>query len=86
MTHSFCKRPVLIYLHAREFFMFLFSSTDFLKNYFFLKNKPHRATIRVSNSLDPDQDRHSVGVHLGSNCLQQAIVSRQSYPLACKEL
>ena len=30
-------------------------------------------TIRVSNSLDPDQDRHSVGLHLGSNCLQKAL-------------
>ena len=28
----FCKRPVLIYLHAKEFFMFLFSSADFLQN------------------------------------------------------
>ena len=31
------------------------------------------ATIGVSNSLDPDQDRHSFGLHLGSNCLQEAI-------------
>ena len=68
----FCKRPVLIYLHARELFMFLFSSADFLQNKVF-KNKPPRTTIRVSNSLDPDQDRHSVGLHLGSNCLQKAI-------------
>ena len=29
--------------------------------------------MEVSNSLDPDQDRHSVGLHLGSNCLQKAI-------------
>ena len=28
----FCKCPVLIYLHARELFMFLFSSADFLQN------------------------------------------------------
>ena len=28
-----------------------------------------RNTIRVSNSLDPDQDRHSVGPDLGPNCL-----------------
>ena len=28
----FCKRPVLIYLNARELFMFLFSSADFLQN------------------------------------------------------
>ena len=81
----FCKRPVLIYLHARELFMFLFSSADFLQNKAF-KNKPPRTTIRVSNSLDPDQDRHSVGLHLGSNCLQKAIGRRQNYPLVCKEL
>ena len=30
----------------------------------------------VSNSLDPDQDRQSVGLHLGSNCLQKAIGRR----------
>ena len=28
----FCKRPVFIYLHARELFTFLFSSADFLQN------------------------------------------------------
>ena len=28
-----------------------------------------RNTIRVSNSLDPDQDRHFVGPDLGPNCL-----------------
>ena len=56
--------------------MFLFSSADFLQNYVFT-NKPSRmATIGVSNSLDPDQDRHSVGLHLGSNCLQEAIGSQ----------
>ena len=40
----------------------------------------------MSNSFDPDQDRHSVGLHLGSNCLQKAFGSLQNYPLACKEL
>ena len=65
--------------------MFLFSSADFLQNEDF-KNEPPRTTIGVSNSLDPDQDRHSVGLHLGSNCLQKAIGRRQNYPLACKEL
>ena len=81
----FCKRPVLIYLHARKLFMFLFSSADILQNKVF-KNKPLRTTIRVSNSLDPDQDGNSVGLHLGSKCLQRAIGRRQNYPLACKEL
>ena len=28
-------------------------------------------TIRVSNSLDPDQARRSVGPDLGTNCLQR---------------
>ena len=27
--------------------------------------------MRVSNSLDPDKDRHSVGPDLGPNCLQR---------------
>ena len=30
-----------------------------------------RNTIRVSNGLDPDQDRHSVGPDLDPNCLQR---------------
>ena len=28
-------------------------------------------TIRVSNSLDTDQDRHFVGLDLSTNCLQR---------------
>ena len=40
----------------------------------------------MSNSLDSDQDQHSVGFHLGLTCLQKAIGRRQNYPLACKEL
>ena len=51
---------------------FYFRLLTFFKIKFFLKNKPLRTTIRVSNSLDPDQDRHSVGLHLDSNCLQKA--------------
>ena len=62
-----------------------FSSADFLQNKVF-KNKPPRTIIRVSNSLDPDQDGHSVGLHVDSKCLQKAIGKRQNYPLACKEL
>ena len=41
----------------------LFSKLTFSKNYF-------RNTIRVSNSLDLDQDWHSVGLDLGLYCLQ----------------
>ena len=65
--------------------MLLFSSAVCLQNKVF-ENKPHRTIIRVSNSLDPDQNGHSANLHLGSNCLQKAIGKRQNYPLACKEL
>ena len=41
-----------------------FSKLTFLKNSF--KN-----TIRVSNSLDPDQARHFVGPDLDPNCLEK---------------
>ena len=41
-----------------------FSKSTFFKNYF-------RNTIRVSNSLDPDQARHFVGPDLGPKCLQK---------------
>ena len=34
-------------------------------------NNSFRNTIRVSNSLDPDQARHFVGPDLGPNCLQR---------------
>ena len=37
---------------------------------FFSKNS-FRNTIRKSNSLDSDQDRHFVGPDLGTNCLQR---------------
>ena len=40
------------------------SKSTFSKNYF-------RNTITVSNSLDLDQDRPSVGPDLGTNCLQR---------------
>ena len=49
--------------------MLLLSSVDFFQNYFFSKNS-YRNTIRVSNGLDPDKDRRSVGPDLGPNYLQ----------------
>ena len=74
MTHSFANVLYLSFLHARELFMILFSSADFLQNYVFTNKPPGTATIGVSNSLDPDQDQHSFALHLGSNCLQEAII------------
>ena len=47
------------------------SSADFFQNKLFQK-KNSKITISVSNGLDPDQDRHSVGPDLGPNCLQRS--------------
>ena len=41
-------------------------------------------TLIVSNSLDPDQDRHFVGPDLGPNCLQRLSSRWQKLPLATK--
>ena len=65
--------------------MFYFRLLTFFKNKSFT-NKPPGITIGVLNILDPDQERRSDGLHLGSNCLQKAIGRRQNSPLACKEL
>ena len=43
--------------------LLIFSKSTFQKNSF-------KKTIRVSNSLDPDQARHFVGPGLGPSCLQ----------------
>ena len=51
--------------------MLLLSSADLYQNDFFVQFfQEHHHTIRVSNSLDPDQDRHFVGPDLSPNCLQ----------------
>ena len=50
-------------------YMLFMSSPDFFKiKYSQISSKN---TIRVSNGLDPDQDRHFVGPDLGPNCLQR---------------
>ena len=50
---------LLIMLSADFFFKLTFSKSSF------------RNTIRVLDSLDSDQDLHSVGPDLGPNCLQR---------------
>ena len=47
----------------------IFHAADFFKINFF--EKFSEDTIRVSNSLDPDQAQHFVGPDLGPNCLQK---------------
>ena len=58
-------------LHAGYFFIFFLSSADNF-NISFLKIYSFENNIRVSNSFDPDQARHSVGPDLGPNCLQRS--------------
>ena len=49
---------------------FLFLSADFFSKLTFSKNS-FRYTVKMSNGLDPDQDRRSVGPDPGPNCLQR---------------
>ena len=56
----------------------------FFQNQLFSKNS-FRNSIRVSNSLDPDQNRHFVGPDLDANCLQTLSAddtSKQSYQMS----
>ena len=57
--------------------MFLLSSADFYSKSTFSKNS-FRNSTRVSNGLDPDQDQHSVGPDLESNCLQRLSADEKS--------
>ena len=50
--------------------MHLLLSADFFFNIYFLENKSFRNILRMSNGLDQDQDRRSVGPDLGPNCLR----------------
>ena len=45
-----------------------------------LSEKIFKNTFRVSNSLDPDQDRHKVGPDLGPNYLQRLSADNKSRP------
>ena len=63
-----------------NFCMYFLLSADFFQNQLLKKNY-FRDTIRVSNSLDPDQARHFVGPDLAPSYLQRLSAdnySRQS--------
>ena len=59
-------------LHAESFCIFLWFSKSTLSKFSF------RNTIRVSNSLDPDQDLRSVGPDLGPNCMHKLSADNKS--------
>ena len=60
-----------VIFHAFVVVCLHFSKITFLK-------KSFRKTVRVSNGLDPDQDRRSVGLFLDPNCLQKLSVDDKS--------
>ena len=62
-----CK--FILYSLYTSLHLLLLSSADFLKINFFKNSFTN--SIRVSNNLDPDQDRQVVGPDLGPNCLQR---------------
>ena len=51
--------------------MIFLPSADFFFPKLVIKKISFRNTIGVSNGLDPDEDRHSVGPDLGPNSLQR---------------
>ena len=64
MTHYFANVLYLSICMLGNCLCFYFRLLTSSKLSFFFKNKPPRTTIKVSNSLGPDQDRHSVGFKL----------------------
>ena len=58
--------------------MLFLSSAVFCSKLTFSKNS-FRNTIRVSNSLDTDQDQHFVCPDLGPNCLQSLSADDKNY-------
>ena len=61
--------------------MLLLSFGDFLQNYL-KRKKIFQEYIRVSNSLDPDQDRQNVNPDLGPNGLQRLLADDKSFSLS----
>ena len=57
--------------------MLLMPSGDFFTKLF--KKKSFSITVRVSNGLDTDRDRHNVGPDLGPNCLQRSSAGDNSH-------
>ena len=66
------------HLPTENFHAFVSSADDFFFSKSFFFENSFRNTIRVSNSLDPDQARRFVGSDLGPNCLQKLIADDTS--------
>ena len=51
--------------------MLILSFSDCFSSKFMFSENSFGITIRVSNSLDPDQAQHFVGPDLGLNCVER---------------
>ena len=56
--------------HILGIFVLFMSSAELVFKLTFSKKNSFRNRIRVSNGLDPDQDRRYVGPDLGPNCFK----------------
>ena len=65
-NYTFVKKCILISFSIFKYCFFY----SFTLNYCAIFNSLD-ATIKVSNSLDPDQAQHHVGPDVGPNCLQR---------------
>ena len=63
-----------------SYIAFIIPSHFIILPYFTLRMLDFFYTIRVSNSLDPDQARHFVGPDLGPNCLQRLSAETKDTP------
>ena len=70
VSHFLLPYPNIHNFASWEILHALLLSADLFKIKFFFNNS-FRNTIRVSNSLEPDQARRFFGPDLGPNCLQK---------------
>ena len=61
--------------HIGELYIFIVICGFFLRKKDFSSETSFINTIRMSNRLDPHQDRRFVGPDLGSNCLQRLSIN-----------
>ena len=72
--HSYfknCQVEIPLYAFKGKFYLTLCMLGNFACFFVVCGKKSFRNTIRVSNSLDPDQARRFVGPDMGLNCWQR---------------
>ena len=81
MSHELIQKVILVkkMLYIKKVWPFAywiilhaFPSSDFFFSKFKLSKNSFTNTIRMANSLDPDQAQHIVGPDLGPTCFQSS--------------